>query len=273
MTKSHEEAESNNQKLWDELAPVHVKSYKGVNALREGGITLDEIELRELGDVRGKSLLHLQCHIGTDTLSWARQGAVVTGVDFSQQSIAHAEKLQAELGIEATFIRANVYDLPGILQDQFDIVYTSRGVICWLKDLDKWGEIVAGFMKPGGTFYIMESHPVGNIFDDTKADELRIIHPYFHSSEPTVWDDEFPDYSDTTYVPTQPSFEWTWSLSDILNALLRAGLELEFFNEYDVNFYKRFPGMAKCPDGWYRFPEYSGKVPMMFTLKARKPSR
>jgi SAM-dependent methyltransferase len=271
VTNKQEDAEQSNQKLWDELAPVHMKSYESVELLRGGGIALDEIELREVGDVRGKRMLHLQCHIGTDTLSWARQGAVVTGIDFSKESIEHARRLQEELGIDATFIHANVYDCPSILEEQFDIVYTSRGVLCWLKNLDEWARISAGYLKPGGFFYLLESHPICNIFEDTRGGELRIMYPYFHSEEPTCWDDDSPDYSDGAYVAKNLPYEWTWSVGDIINALLKAGLTLEFFNEYDVEFFKRFPGMMKCEDGWYRLPEYSGKLPLMFTLKARMP--
>jgi 2-polyprenyl-3-methyl-5-hydroxy-6-metoxy-1,4-benzoquinol methylase len=150
MESDFRHAEQRNRALWDEIAPVHAKAYKEVALLKRGGIALDEIELREIGDVTGKTLLHLQCHIGTDTLSWARQGAVVTGVDFSGESIACARQLGQELGLRATFVHANVYDLPTMLREQFDIVYTSRGVLCWLRDLDLWAQIVARSLKPDG---------------------------------------------------------------------------------------------------------------------------
>jgi SAM-dependent methyltransferase len=271
MSNSNERAEQCNRDLWDETAPVHFKAYREVDLLRAGGIALDEIELEEVGDVRGKTLLHLQCHIGTDTLSWARRGAVVTGVDFSAQSIACARGLQQELGLEATFLEANVYDLPTMLHDQFDVVYTSRGVLCWLRNLDQWAEIIAHFLKPCGIFYIMESHPICNIFDDTKPGDLTITQPYFHAAEPTFWGIQTPDYADSTYVPQHKSYEWTWSVSDVINALLRAGLRLELFNEYDRLFFKRFPGMISQSERWYGFPQYAGKLPLLFTLRARRP--
>jgi SAM-dependent methyltransferase len=273
MVDTCQNAEKFNQELWDEVAPVHVKSYKEVELLRKGGIALDEIELREIGEVRGKSLLHLQCHIGTDTLSWARRGAKVTGVDFSAQSIASAKQLQQELQLEATFLCSNVYDLRTILHQRFDIVYTSRGVLCWLRDLDKWAQIVAHFLEPSGFFYIMETHPLCNIFEETKPGELTIAYPYFHTPEPTLWDEEEPDYADDTYYPQHPSYEWNWSTGDILNALIKAGLLIDFFNEYERLFFKRFPNMASCSEGWYHFPQYTGKLPLLFTLKARKPGR
>jgi SAM-dependent methyltransferase len=270
MQSASEQAEQCNQELWDEIAPVHLQAYEEVAILRRGGTVLDEIELREIGEARGKTLLHLQCHIGTDTLSWARRGAIVTGVDFSAQSIACARLLQQELGLSATFLRANVYDLPAILQAQFDIVYTSRGVLCWLRDLDQWAQVIAHFLKPGGVFYMLESHPFCHIFEETGPGRLTIAYPYFHQVEPTCWDGHEPDYADPTYFPEHPSYEWQWSLSDILNALLQAGLRLESFHEYEHMFYKAFPGMESCAERCFHFPQYAGKLPLLFTLRARK---
>lgn len=271
MSNNLDHAEQSNRELWDEIAPVHAKSYAEVRILREGGIALDDIELKEVGDVQGKTLLHLQCHIGTDTLSWARQGAIVTGVDFSPASITQARLLQQELELEARFVHANVYNLEDVLQPSFDIVYTSKGVLCWLKDLEEWARIVAHYLKPSGILYVMESHPICNIFDDTRSGELSVVHEYFHKPEPTVWDDSSPDYSDGTYVPKNPSHEWQWSISNIINALLDAGLQLEFFHEYDKVFHKHFPDMIKRSDGWYYLPGYERKLPLLFTLRARKP--
>jgi len=170
-------AEENNQKLWDELAPIHLKSYPETAMLREGREVLDDIELNEIGNVKGKTLLHLQCHIGTDTLSWARRGAVVTGVDFSSESILIAQKLKEELKIQANFMLSNVYDLPKMLDERFDIVYTSRGVLCWLRDLDDWARIIYYYLKPGGIFFILESHPFMNVFDEIIPGQLSIMNP------------------------------------------------------------------------------------------------
>lgn len=270
-TAEFEQAERNNQQLWDEIAPVHFNAYAEVQILRDGGIVLDEIELREIGEVRGKSLLHLQCHIGTDTLSWARQGALVTGVDFSAESLAHARQLAQELGLAATFVHSNIYDLRAALNGQFDIVYTSRGVLCWLRDLEEWARIIVHFLKPGGIFYIMESHPISDIFEEEKPGVLTIANRYFHQAEPTLWDEPYPDYADGDYIPQNLSYEWEWSLGDIFNALLKAGLVLESFNEHERIFFKRYPSMQEGSPGWYSLPQYAGKLPLVFTLKARKP--
>ncbi len=270
MEHDVERAERGNRAYWDEIAPVHARAYRGVDLLKKGEPVLDEIELREIGEVEGKTLLHLQCHIGTDTLAWARRGAQVTGVDFSPRSIALARQLQGELDLEATFICANIYDLPTVVDKQFDIVYTSRGVLCWLRDLEEWGRIIARFLKPGGIFYIMEAHPFCYSFEQDDDGELRLTYPYFHSPEPRVWDDLDGDYADGDYVPQHPSYEWQWSLGDIFGALLGAGLQIELFDEYERLFFKLFSGMVEGPARWYRLPEYADRLPLLFTLRARR---
>jgi len=272
MPPSYKDAEDNNRALWDEIAPVHFNAYREVEILRKGGIALDELELQEIGDVTGKSLLHLQCHIGTDTLSWARLGAIVTGVDFSPRSLAFARQLQRELGLDATFVQSNIYDLPDILDGRFDIVYTSRGVLCWLRDLNAWAQIIARYLKPGGIFYIMESHPFLNVFEETEPGRPSIVYPYFHRSEPTLWDDQDGDYADASYVAQHPSYEWDWSLGDILGALLKADLVVESFAEHDRLFFQRFPSMVEVAPGWFRLPPPADGVPLVFTLRARKPA-
>ena len=269
---NHQDAEQRNQALWDEIAPVHLKAYKEVALLREGVEVLDEIELREVGDVTGKSLLHLQCHIGSDTLAWARHGAIVTGVDFSAESIACANRLSKELGLPATFIHSSIYDLQATHEGQYDIVYTSKGVLCWLKDLQEWGCIIAHYLKPGGIFYLMESHPIIMALEEKKPGELSFVYPYFHKDAPTEWAAGDPDYADADYVPKHGSSEWEWGISDIINVLLSAGLQLEFVNEYEKLFFRLFPSMTTDDDRWFRLPKYAKKLPLLLTLRARKPA-
>jgi SAM-dependent methyltransferase len=263
------EFEDANQRMWDELAPVHYKSY-GLDRLRKGETLLDNIQLAEVGEVRGKSLLHLQCHIGSDTLSWALRGAEVVGVDFSGQSIEFARRLADELKLKAEFVHSNIYDIEKHLNRQFDIVYTSQGVLCWLKDIKEWARLIARYLKPGGLFYIMESHPIQNVFNNIKSGPLEIIYPYFHREQPTKWDDNKPDYSDSTFIYNKPSYEWIWTLSDIVNSLISAGLIIESLNEYDKAFDQIFPDMVKDSDGWWYHPDYRGKLPLIFTLRAIK---
>jgi len=268
----HQRAEDSNRHLWNEIAPVHMTAYEEVRILREGGEILDADELRDVGNVAGKSLLHLQCHIGTDTLAWRRRGAVVTGVDFSPVSIACSRRLAAELGLEARFIEANLYDLPQVLSEPFDIVYTSRGVLCWLRDLKAWGELIARYLSPGGIFYMMEAHPLLNALGETSPGTLSVAHRYFHREQPTAWDDTEGDYADPTYVPSHPSYEWEWSLADVFRALLCAGLRIEHFDEQQRLFFRRYPSMELCAPRWYHLPRHKGKLPLLFTLRARKPT-
>ncbi len=262
------EYEDANRRMWDKLAGVHARSY-GIDKIKAGQSSLDVIQLRDLGDLRGRTLLHLQCHIGTDTLSLARGGAIVTGVDFSEKSLDQARRLSAEIGIPAKFIHSNVYDLEEHLDEKFDIVYTSQGVLSWLKDLRPWARIVSRFLKPGGILYVMEAHPIVSIFDDTNKGPLEIIHPYFHRDQPQMWDDQAPDYSDPTYRWEDPTFNWQWPISDIINAIIGAGLSLEFFNEYDMTFDRALPDMERIDGDWWVLPTLRGKLPLMFTLRAR----
>ena len=186
----HVEAEARNRALWDELAHIHMGSYLEVGMLRRGEEILDPVELEEVGAVGGRTLLHLQCHIGTDTLAWARHGAIVTGVDFSQEAVTCAELLSAELGIPARFVRSNVYDAPQVLSEQYDIVYTSRGVLCWLTDIREWARIVARLLRPGGFLYLLDSHPMLYALEEQPKGLWSFEHPYFHDDEPTAWSDD-----------------------------------------------------------------------------------
>lgn len=267
----HDAAEQQNRALWDEIAPIHLKAYNEVALLREGKEVLDEIELREVGPVNGKSLLHLQCHIGSDSLAWARHGAVVTGIDFSQQSIACANQLSEELKLPATFIHSNIYDARTVHEGQYDIVYTSKGVLCWLKDLQEWGRIIAHYLKPGGVFYLMESHPIVLAMEEEPPGELTLTYRYFHQDAPTTWAAGDPDYADANYIPINASQEWDWAVSNIVNAIINAGLQLEFVNEYEKLFFRLFPGMATEDDRWFTLPKYARKLPLLLTLRARKP--
>jgi len=267
---SHSEAEQQNQALWDELAAVHMRSYREVAMLRDGKEVLDKVELRELGDVAGKTMLHLQCHIGTDTLAWARRGAIVTGVDFSDRSLTCAKQLFEELDESAQFVHSNIFELKEHHEGLYDIVYTSKGVLCWLKDLPEWGRIIAHYLKPGGIFYLMETHPFVAALEEHDG-QIAFDYPYFHQKAPIKWGGADPDYADASYIPSNPSFEWQWSVSDILSALLDAGLQVDLVKEYDRLFFGMLPSMTSEDGRWYRLPGYEQKIPLLLTVRARKP--
>ena len=223
-----------NLEHWNELVPIHAGSeFYDVAGFKSGRSTLMPIEVEEVGDVAGKSLLHLQCHFGLDTMSWARLGAEVTGVDFSDKAIALARSLSTELGIDARFVHSNVYDLPQYLDGQFDVVFTSYGALIWLPDLAGWARVISHFLKPGGIFYVVDGHPFAYVFDDEAADRLDVRYPYFHSDQPLRFEpDGSGSYADETAVVTTSTREWVHSLGDIMNSLISAGLEIEFLHEF-----------------------------------------
>lgn len=271
MVINIKDAESANRAHWDEIAPVHLKSY-GIEGLMAGVSRIDEIQKKEFYPVKEKDIIHLQCHIGTDTLSLALDGANVTGIDFSAESIAIAEDLANIMRLPAKFLEANVLELKEIISSKYDVVYTSKGVLTWISDIEKWAETISFLLKENGIFYIMEIHPVSYMFDDTKEDDLKIKYPYFHRKEPIHFDDDYPDYSDNSYIPVNKTYEWMWSLSDIVNSLISNGLKIEMLNEYDKSFYKALPGMTKIENDWWILKKYKGMIPLTFTLRARKQS-
>jgi len=214
-----------NRKTWDVWTGIHLKSdFYDVASFKEGATSLKEIELGEVGDVEGKSLLHLQCHFGMDTISWARLGARATGLDFSKKAIEAARTLAAEVGVEARFVCADVHDTPEVIDERFDIVFTSYGVLWWLPDLKLWGEVVAGMLAPGGRFYMAELHPVLMALGD---DGSGLAYPYFTGSEPERIED-----SGTYAAPDDPvktlHYGWNHPLAEVVQALLDAGVSLRF---------------------------------------------
>jgi SAM-dependent methyltransferase len=220
--------------------------------------------------VRGKSLLHLQCHFGLDTLSWARLGAQVTGVDFSEEGIALARSLSGELGIGADFVCSDIYELPNRLSRQFDVVFTSYGVLAWLSDLTRWGEVIAHFLRPGGTFYIAEIHPFAAVFyDGEEAEGLHVHYPYFHDPKPLRFEVE-GSYASRAACTQKVTYEWSHSLGDVINALISADLEIEFLHEFPFVCYRTFPFLEQDDEGWWRFRERETAIPMTFSLKATR---
>ena len=259
-----------NLALWNEWAEINAKSKTyDLEGFKAGQNTLTSIELEEVGAVTGKTLLHLQCHFGLDTLSWARRGASVTGADFSDKAIALAQAISGEVSLEARFIQSDLYELPNVLSGQFDVVFTSYGVLCWLRDLKRWAEIVAHFLKPGGVFYIAEMHPFLYVFDEDDPVELRVKHSYFYRPEPTEWKVS-GSYADREAKVNQPvEYEWAHSLGEIVSALTAAGLKIEFLHEFDRSVDRTVACMEKDAEGWWRLKDQPD-LPLMFSLRAVK---
>lgn len=260
-----------NQAHWNDLVPIHERSaFYDVEGFRAGRCTLKSIEREEVGDVAGKSLLHLQCHFGMDTLSWARLGARVTGVDFSAPAIQRARALARELGIEARFVHSDLYSLPEGLDGTFDIVFTSYGVLCWLPDLTRWAAVIARFLRPGGTFYIVEGHPAADLFDDTRDIlPLQVAYAYFHD-EPLRWDEDGSYADRDARVEHTVTYEWTHGLGDVVSALAGAGLRIEFLHEFPFSMYRKLPGMEEHEDGFWWLNGGERLAPFLFSLKATK---
>ncbi len=259
-----------NRDLWDKFAKINYGSatYKTKEFL-EGANSLNSIELEELGDVRGKTLLHMQCHFGLDTLSWAREGAVVTGVDFSGEAIQLARGLAEKTGIDATFIQSNIYDLPDVLDEKFDIVFTSYGVHCWLNDLTRWAEIAAHFVKPGGTFYIAEGHPVLWMFDEEAEDDFRLVRGYFHTPEPYEFQVDGSYADDTKFTP-QTDYEWAHGMGDVVTAIIKSGLKMEYLHEFAKSPFKIFPFWKQSGDGYWIYDNPEIQLPLVYSIKASK---
>lgn len=263
----------NNRALWDELTGIHAQSeFYALDAFRSGRSSLRSVEVEEMGDLSGQSLLHLQCHFGLDTLSWARRGARVTGVDFSSRAIDLARSLNAELALPAHFVCSRIEDLPTTLSGLFDVVFTSYGVLCWLADLRRWAEVIAHFLKPGGVFYIVEMHPLADILaDDAVSTNLRIAYPYFHSAEPMACLTSDGSYADRSRRASQAiSYQWIHSLGEIVSVLIAAGLRIEYLHEFPFCPYARFPDMERDAEGWWRFPDPAPAVPQLFSLRASR---
>lgn len=261
-----------NRELWDKLAKIHHKSeFYDLEGFLKGKQTLDPIEIEELPDLSGKKLLHLMCHFGMDTLSLARLGADATGVDFSSEAIELAKELGKTAEIDARFVCSNVYDLPEKLDEKFDIVFTSGGVIMWLPDLEEWARVIAHFLKLGGFFYIREFHPFGYVFDnEDDVTELRVKYPYFQGKEPLKFEAEGSYASGDAKTGKAPSFEWNHRISEIINVLIGAGLTIDFFHEFPMTTYKALPFMIQKEPGRWVLPENEDKIPLMFSLKATK---
>lgn len=270
-----------NQALWDELVAIHLKSGPDgydVEALRRGTRTLHAIEEGELGAVDGLDVLHLQCHFGVDSLILAQRGARVTGLDFSPAAVATAQVLAAELGLNARFVEGDLYAAPALIDGRFDLVYVTWGTICWLPDIAGWARVVAHFLKPGGRFYFCDAHPAALVFDDSAAaaalpaGTLRLMYPYFHRAQP-VANTVTVDYADpTAAIRNQRSYEWAHSVSDIVNAVIGAGMRLEWLHEHDEIAWKLLPVLVPGQHGQFRWPDgFEPGLPLSLSLSARKP--
>jgi len=256
-----------NRELWNKRTPIHKDStFYDLEGFKKGRNVLTEIEMAELaGEVKGKSLLHLQCHFGLDTLCFARLGAKVTGIDLSDEAITTAQSVAKETNIKAHFVRCNVYDTRQHIKAIFDIVFTSYGTIGWLPDLDAWAKVIADSTKQGGTFYMADFHPVVWMMNDNFT---HLKYSYFNDG--VIEDENEGTYTDKNAAIKAKEYGWNHSISDILNALINNGFEIQFFNEHDFAPYNCFANTVKVGENRWQIKGLEGVLPMVYSLKAIK---
>ena len=255
-----------NKKTWNNKTDVHIASkFYDVDGFLNGKSTLNAIELALLGNVKGKKILHLQCHFGQDTLSFSRLGATATGIDLSDKAIERAQEFAEKLELDATFICCDIYDLPNHLNEKFDIVFTSYGTIGWLPDLNKWAGVVSHFLNPKGKFVFVEFHPIVWMFDDYFKE---VFYSYFNI-EPIV-EDESGTYADRYSEISAQTITWNHPTSEVLNALIQSGLEINSFDEFDYSPYNCFNETEEFEKGKFRIKHLKNKIPMVFSLVATK---
>ena len=249
-----------NRNAWDQRTGIHfVSEMYDVDGFLKGGTSLKEIELSEVDEVEGKSLLHLQCHFGLDTLSWARKGAKVTGLDLSPKSIEKANELKNKASLEATFICSDVYAYEEIATTTYDIVYVSYGAINWLPDLDRWARIVAKSLKDGGVLHLVEFHP---------AYDMYCGESYFSHEEPEIYEGGTYTENDTEEIAKMAV--WAHPLSEVINALIRNGIVIEHLNEFPFSPYNCFEDLIEKEQGRYYPENTKHSIPMVYSIKGTK---
>lgn len=255
-----------NRETWNKKVAIHAASdFYDLESFKKGASSLNSFELKALGDVKGKSLLHLQCHFGQDTLSWQRMGAKCTGIDISDEAVGLAEQLNSELGLDANFVCCNVLDTSKHVSEKFDIVFTSYGTIGWLPDLRPWAKMISERLKPGGKFYIVDFHPIAWMYDYTVSPpKLK----YGYQQKEVIYEEYEGTYGDKDSKMISKEYGWNHSLGEVITSLSEAGLQIEYLREHDASPYDIFPGLVKNEEGLF---EMTNKLyPLLFEVKAIK---
>ena len=255
-----------NRQSWNNRTDAHLKSdFYDMESFLKGNSSLNDIELQLLGDVQGKSILHLQCHFGQDSISLSRLGAEVTGVDLADKAIASAKEIAGKTNSTTKFICCDIYDLPNHLDEQFDFVFTSYGTIGWLPDLQKWANIISKFLKPNGQFIFVEFHPVIWMFDD---DFEKIKYNYFNSG--AIVENESGTYAQRNAEITQQNVTWNHAISEVVNSLIKSGLAIKSLDEYDYSPYNCFNKTIEIAPKKFRIMHLDNKIPMVYSIVAIK---
>lgn len=255
-----------NRQSWNNRTETHLKSeFYDLNGFLNGKTSLNEIELNLLGNIKGKTILHLQCHFGQDSISLSRLGADVTGVDLSDKAIESAKQIAKDTNSNAKFICCDIYDLPKHLDEKFDLVFTSYGTIGWLPDLGKWAKIISKFLKPGGQFVFVEFHPVVWMFDDNFE---KIAYRYFNSG--AIIETENGTYADKNADISQSYVMWNHGLSEVINNLIGNGLEINSLDEFDYSPYNCFNKTIEFEPKKFRIKHLNNNIPMVYSITATK---
>jgi len=255
-----------NKTTWNKKVAIHAQSdMYNMEAFKKGETSLMPYELKALDNVKDKSLLHLQCHFGQDTLSWSRSGAKCVGVDLSDEGVKLAKQLNEELQLDAKFVCCNVLDTSKHISETFDIVFTSYGTIGWLPDLKPWAKMISERLRVGGTFYIVEFHPIAWMFDYVDGKSKMKYH---YSQDEVIYDEYEGTYANQGSKMVSKEYGWNHGLSEVINSLIEAGLQIDYLNEYDESPYDVFPDLIKLDNGMYKMKDQL--FPMIFELKATK---
>lgn len=265
-----------NRLNWNERAIIHGRDRTGdymLDRFRAGEDALHEIEAAELGDISGKRVLHLQCHIGRDTLCLARRGAIATALDFSEEALRVARVLATETGLTATFVLGRVEDAPRLTPGPFDLVFSTWGTICWLPDIEAWARAIASVLAPGGEFYFADAHPGFQLMED-EGGRMVPTHDFdTPTARPLTFSSETTYTGDTTVMTNQATREWIHSLSSIIGALTSNGLTIEMFREHELLPWRGLPLLVPQGERLWRLPDGHPRFPLSFSLRARRPVR
>jgi SAM-dependent methyltransferase len=273
----HREAVSRNLESWEERTPIHLRSLEyrdKIALLKARRSTLEHPTNTEIGDVAGKHVLHLQCHIGVDTLSLALLGANVTGLDFSPASLDAARALASELGIPARFVLGDAQTADETLRgERFDLVFATFGVFCWIPNLARWMTSAANLLDSGGVLYALDGHPVLDVFEDDPRMEYGIDFKYSYFDHDGLVCDPSPSYADDgSGTLVSGTVQYTHTLGELVTSIANAGLIVEYLHEFPRSFCRRFESMIERHGTWDLPPPLEGKLPMHYSVRARKPA-
>ena len=268
---------ADNQANWNDRARTHMSgNYYGVNELITNPESISAEfaqDIHRFGNLNGKSVIHLQCHLGTDTIGFARRGAKrVVGLDLSDTSLEFAKDIAAKSGVTVEFVHSNVYDARENVEGSFDLVYTSLGVLCWLPDIEKWAETIVSLMAPGGCFFIRDDHPMFMTIGDDVSNGLKIEQSYFQLDQPLTWEDETSYILDDNApkIKAKRNHQWNHSIGEIITALIRAGLTIDSVEETPYSAWCPWPELMVKEGHVYRLKDASERLPLQFVICAHK---